>query len=67
MELSYPYVCGSQSEIPEEAYEYLDKYIVESVGLSFSAMFPQFSKEFEKASQVIDSNWSEPRLALKKG
>jgi hypothetical protein len=67
LELSYPYVCESQSEIPEEAYKYLDKHIVESVGLSFSAMFPQFSKEFGKASQVIDSNWSEPRLALKKG
>lgn len=67
MELSYPYVCESQSEIPKEAYGHLDKHIIESVGLDFSAMFQGFSQVFEETSQVIEGGWGKPRLVLKKG
>lgn len=67
MELSYPHVCNSQSEIPKEALEHLDEQIIDRVGGSFSTMFPQFSQVFTKTSQVIENNWTDPKLVLKKG
>ncbi|MCF2860523.1 hypothetical protein L1286_23970 [Pseudoalteromonas sp. SMS1] len=67
MELSYPYVCNSQSEIPMEALDHLDKQIIDRVGGSFSTMFPQFAQVFRKTSQVIEKDWEAPKLVLKKG
>ncbi|MGF1726802.1 hypothetical protein [Photobacterium nomapromontoriensis] len=67
MELSYPYICFDKSDIPEEAFRHLDRHIIESVGGGFSSMFPSFSLVFENASRVIENEWGNPKLVLKKG
>ncbi|MFI2813262.1 hypothetical protein [Microbulbifer sp. JSM ZJ756] len=67
MTLSYPYVCSSQAEVPEEALSYIDKGILEGVGGAFSEIFPLFARVFDRASWTIDSRWSAPKLVIKKG
>ena len=67
MEISYPYICSSQSEIPKEALEHLGKEIVEKLGSSFRDIFPQFAQIFRLTSEAIEKNWSTPKVVLKKG
>lgn len=67
MKLEYPYICGSQAEVPKEALAYLDKAILEGIGGSFTEIFPWFGSVFDKTSRTIESLWSTPKLAINKG
>lgn len=66
MDISYPYICNSQSDIPKEALEHLDGQIVDNIGEVFSEIFPQFSQAFALASSRIEKLWGSPKLVLKK-
>jgi hypothetical protein len=67
MELSYPHICNTTADIPEQALPHLDEEIVKRIGGSFTSIFPQFSNAFPKTSLVIEGKWTHPVLALKKG
>jgi hypothetical protein len=67
LEISYSYVCKTASDIPEQSLPHLDEEIVASIGSGFEDIFPQFSIAFPKTSSVIEREWSNPVLALKKG
>jgi len=67
MELSYPYICKIQSEVPREALTHIDQKILDRMGGSFSELFPEFSRVFGGASRAIDKLWSPPKLVLQKG
>lgn len=67
MELSYEYICSTKDDIPKEALAHLDDAIINNIGNSFSTLFPRFSKEFEKTTFAIETHWSRPKLAIKKG
>ncbi|WP_028450093.1 hypothetical protein [Chitinibacter tainanensis] len=67
MELSCSYICVDKSEIPEKALEHIDKPIIDRVGGSFAELFPLFAQTFIETTQVIERDWSSPKLVLKKG
>ncbi len=67
MELSYPHICRNTAEIPEESLPHLEEKIAARIGGNFTSIFPEFSKVFPKACSVIEKEWSNPVLALKKG
>ncbi|WP_316369653.1 hypothetical protein [Candidatus Thiodiazotropha sp. CDECU1] len=67
MNLSYPYICANQAEVPKEAVAHIDKEILEGVGGAFTDIFPTFGRVFEHAGRTIDTVWSTPKLVIKKG
>ncbi|ABE56947.1 hypothetical protein Sden_3672 [Shewanella denitrificans OS217] len=67
MDISYEYICTSQSGIPQGALKHLDMEIIETVGKDISKIFPAFSTAFPFTVAKMKDMWGQPKLVLKRG